>query len=578
IDAVTAHIEKCNKRSALILLDTVGKKWREGLTSDDEGRVIKTASAAGAIIIKRLLKNGSLGVVHSIEHRNPETRLIPKDQWEQSQARYIRNLGLTKNVGTYLKHLKPVLRAGLDQLALAIRQGDLTIKDGRLIVPRLQSAQTSPEVGVVRRRLFDMIGEAQLPDVLINVDAATGFSSKLLGRPARSDKELVTLYASTLALGTDLTAASAARMVAGVEAKAIARMMARLVASGTLPAANRAVLEFAAAHDIAKLWGPGTTASSDMMSLEASRHLWSTRIDPRRRSYSIGAYTHVLDQWSIIYDQPIVLNRRQAGAAIEGALRQTTTTIDRLAVDTHGHTHFAMALAKCCGFDLCPRLAGLHNRKLYLPKGFMVPNELKDIVSPSISTRTIANGWDGLLRLASSVQQGWVPATFAMDRFGSAAKGDPIYEAGVGLGKLLLTLYLCDYLTKEDFQREIGRLLSQGESIHILQRAIHSKPLGAKTGRDIEELTAISNALTLLTKIVVAWNTASMEQVIKSAPADWRQEHVRHIAPIAHAHINLRGVMTFDLGKHRDNPFGGEQNKKAHSENVKPNLQINSTP
>ncbi|MEM6416115.1 MAG: DUF4158 domain-containing protein, partial [Pseudomonadota bacterium] len=47
IDAVTAHIEKCNKRSALILLDTVGKKWREGLTSDDEGRVIKTASAAG---------------------------------------------------------------------------------------------------------------------------------------------------------------------------------------------------------------------------------------------------------------------------------------------------------------------------------------------------------------------------------------------------------------------------------------------------------------------------------------------------------------------------------------------------
>jgi hypothetical protein len=29
----------------------------------------------------------------------------------------------------------------------------------------------------------------------------------------------------------------------------------------------------------------------------------------------------VLDQWGILYDQPIVLNRRQAGAAIEGALR-----------------------------------------------------------------------------------------------------------------------------------------------------------------------------------------------------------------------------------------------------------------
>src|SRR3984957_1724546 len=58
------------------------------------------------------------------------------------------------------------------------------------------------------------------------------------------------------------------------------------------------------------------------MSLEATRYLWSARLDPRRRTYAIGTYADVLDQWGIFYDQPIVLNRRQAGAAIEGALRQ----------------------------------------------------------------------------------------------------------------------------------------------------------------------------------------------------------------------------------------------------------------
>jgi hypothetical protein len=35
----------------------------------------------------------------------------------------------------------------------------------------------------------------------------------------------------------------------------------------------------------------------------------------------VAEATHVLDQWGILYDQPNVLNRRQAGAAIEGALR-----------------------------------------------------------------------------------------------------------------------------------------------------------------------------------------------------------------------------------------------------------------
>jgi len=81
------------------------------------------------------------------------------------------------------------------------------------------------------------------------------------------------------------------------------------------------------------------------MSLEATRYLWSARLDPRRRTYAVGTYAHVLDQWGILYDQPIVLNRRQAGAAIEGALRQRQIDqLERVTVDTHGFTHFAMAL------------------------------------------------------------------------------------------------------------------------------------------------------------------------------------------------------------------------------------------
>jgi hypothetical protein len=40
------------------------------------------------------------------------------------------------------------------------------------------------------------------------------------------------------------------------------------------------------------------------------------------RQNPAGTYAHVLDQWGIVYDQPIVLNQRQAGAAVEGALRQ----------------------------------------------------------------------------------------------------------------------------------------------------------------------------------------------------------------------------------------------------------------
>jgi Tn3 transposase DDE domain len=65
------------------------------------------------------------------------------------------------------------------------------------------------------------------------------------------------------------------------------------------------------------VWGRGLFASADMMSLEATRYLWAARLDPRRRTCAVGTYAHVLDQWGILYDQPIVLNR--AAGDISGA-------------------------------------------------------------------------------------------------------------------------------------------------------------------------------------------------------------------------------------------------------------------
>jgi TnpA family transposase len=231
---------------------------------------------------------------------------------------------------------------------------------------------------------------------------------------------------------------------------------------------------------------------------------WSARIDPRRRTFAVGTYAHVLDQWGIFYDQPIVLNRRQAGAAIEGALRQRQVErIERVAVDTHGFTHFAMALAKLVGFDLCPRLAGLKTRRLYLPRGLEVPHVLRPIVAETVSRRAVGRGWEGLLRLGASVKHGWDSATAALDRFGSAALGDPIYNAGDALGRLLRSLYLCDYLSNPMFRTEDLDLLNQGEAVHSLQRAIHNGMINAKQGRTTEELGTISGALTLLANIVM---------------------------------------------------------------------------
>lgn len=114
--------------------------------------------------------------------------------------------------------------------------------------------------------------------------------------------------------------------------------MRSLEAPGRLRWANERVTDFQRSFPLAALWGLGDKA--DMVSLDTSEHLWNARVDPRRRTYAGDLYTHVLDRYGIVYDLPIFLNERRAGAAIAGVEhynREQHHRLSMLTVDTHGY-------------------------------------------------------------------------------------------------------------------------------------------------------------------------------------------------------------------------------------------------
>ena len=361
-----------------------GTSWTSLLVQEDRAAALDCYRAAALMALKRGLRNGSIAAEHSVEHRRRDERLIPAALWERDRGRLMRDLGLPRRCETFLQRLEASLCAGLAALVEAVSCSAVRIEKDVIVLPRAKPEAADPELAPRRRELIQAIGPAQLPEILIEMDSLTRFSWTLLGRPPRSELELITLYGAILALGTELSAAQLARMAPRLDEESLGVMIARLEAEARLRAANDEVVAFMRDHLIVELWGEGLFASADMTSLDATRHLWAARLDPRRRTFAVGSYTHVLDQWGIVYDQPILLNRRQAGAAIEGALRQQhVVELERVAVDTHGHTHVAMALAKLTGFDLCPRLAQLKTRKLYLPRGLAIPDVLRPIVVPT---------------------------------------------------------------------------------------------------------------------------------------------------------------------------------------------------
>jgi hypothetical protein len=151
----------------------------------------------------------------------------------------------------------------------------------------------------LRAALDHRIGEVQLPEVILAVDAQVRFSWIMLGREPRSTDELLMVYAGIMAHGTSLTAVECARMIPQLSATSIRQAMRWARDERRLSQACQAVLEFMQRHPIAATWGRSDLASSDMMSMETTKRVWQARLDPRRNTPSIGIYSHVKDRWGI---------------------------------------------------------------------------------------------------------------------------------------------------------------------------------------------------------------------------------------------------------------------------------------
>lgn len=532
------------------------RRWRPLVQGNDGQRALRAFEAATLGLVRRSLRNGSLWSPHGDEFSDPARNLMPAAVWQSSGAGYRFRKNLPKDPEAYTDRVQAALRGALAGLEEAVANDAVYIGHKDLYFARDPAERLPDGLELAQSRLYRKVGRVQFPVLLLELDAQVHFSWILLGREPKHAEELLGVYGALLAAGTDLESRGIATMVRGVRESTVRRYMRLFEAEPALRAANDALVHFARRHAVVNHWGSGYEASSDLLSLDASKHLWNARVDPKRRTFGIGTYTTILDQWGIPYDQPLPLLQRQAGAAIEGVVRQRVSPISRLAVDTHGHTDIAHGVAKLLGFDLCPRLHDMREQWLHVPKGWPEMPSLEPILKRDVDLEAIHAEYDALLRLAASIDEGYGSATYLLERLGAAARGSPLHRAGTQLGQLWRTVYLCDYSAQSAFRRQINRLLVRGESVHQLQRAIHYGPIRAHRGRRREELNVISGALTLLTNAVVAYNTWKLDEHLearrragRSLPSD---EILAHIAPIAFGHINFRGIYRFPLERYVD--------------------------
>jgi hypothetical protein len=79
-------------------------------------------------------------------------------------------------------------------------------------------------------------------------------------------------------------------------------------------------------------------------------------------------------------------------------------------------------------------------------------------------------------------------------RYGSASRAYPLCQAVVHLGRLLRTVFLCDYFLNDGFRRELLRALNRGEAVNALKRAIYTGQVASHPAKRPDEMQALADA------------------------------------------------------------------------------------
>ena len=540
----------------------------------DDGTLSDTEKQASPIKINRFhyevavleslrekLRCKLIWIEGAYRYRNPDDDL-PAD-WETSrEARYLQ-LGLPLKAADFIKKLKRELHLNLQNLNDTILHNKkvkiLDKNGGHIKVTPLKAQAVPPFLDALQREINRRWSTINLIDILKEADFRVNFTKQFhsVGNREILDGELLQkrLLLCLYALGsnTGLKRISAANEDANhSDLNYVKRRF--INEDGVKAAIVDVVNEIIAIRDPA-IWGEATTGCACDSTLVSS---WDQNLmsewHPRYKERGIMIYWHVDTKSMVVHSQIKTCLSSEVGAMITGVLRHDTKmNMNKAYTDTHGQSTVGFGFSYGLGFDLLPRIKGIHRQKLYYPSASHKNNypNLETLLKSGINWQLIEENYDEYVKHVSALKTGTVDPDVLIKKFSKENYNHPVYKTLIEIGNAVKTIFLCRYLSSEELRIEINESQNVVERLNGIMGFIFYGKLGElSTNRTKEQALAVS-CLHLLQVCMVYINTLIIQELL-SDPA-WANkltpEDKRALTPLIHAHINPYGLFPLDLYK-----------------------------
>ena len=528
------------------------------------------------------IKRGNLYVAGSRRYRRLGEFFMPDEQWESVRADFFARSGLPADSEAAVSHLKARLGGSYDRFLTSLPRNAYVDFDegGRWHFgsdpAESLSAEDEQHLGRLTTWLEKRVRHVKLPDLLIEVDNDLRFMRPFLprgapsgghpsgGRPseggggseargtdaqARTPEAVCQAVAVVIAYGCNLGPVAMARLTKGVTYPQIKRIADWHLHEEALRAALAEVTDGIAGLDTARVWGEGTSSSSDGQRFIFPRKTVKRTYSHRLSDYALEFYSFIADNYAPFYSTPTECDERDAAYVLDGLLyHESDLDPEEHYTDTHGYTECNFAAFALLGRRFCPRIKGLKKQRIYRTEAAEAYGPLRGVLAGrdrQIHFDWIEAEWDRIAWLVASFAYGHATASVVMQRLVSFGTGNRLYRATRELGRIFKTEFVLEYLRAPELRRRVRRGLLKSEELHGLARSVFYGKLGRADWRDFRRQTSSASCLMLIMAAIIYWQIREIERVIGEADVreveGLRLDLLSHVSPIGWENVTLYG-------------------------------------
>jgi len=559
--------------------DFITSTWEPFVFAEDGTRVRRYYELCALWELRSGLRSGEIWVEHSKRHSNPETWLIPPDVWPSVRREYLALIRFPDAWREKRDTCRAEYLSAIPTLQKELRSG-LEIRlddDDRLIVTPYAQEDPSDSVVRLQSEITARIPQVELTDLLIETDSWLSFSDCFThagGEAHRLPDFRKRAYVSLFAGACNLESTRIAGQ-ANLSNDQLRWFTTWFIREETLQAAINRTVNEQFRNPFSRHFGTGMMSSSDGQRFPVPVNSRNAVALPRYFGYGRGLtyYTWTSDQFSQYGVKVIPTTMRDATYVFDAICgNETDLPVTEHTTDTAGHTALVFALADLLGIEFSPRIRDIADQRLLRLDGVTAVElgQVQALMRKSARVREhlIEKHWDEILRVGASVKMGYVTSSLLISRLQAFPRQSGLVAALMEYGRLRKTIFILRYLGSQKYRRHIGKQLNKGESLHSLRSFIAFGKEGQIRKSSLESQTEQAGNLTLLTNLVILWNTRYIEQIVETLRKEgWliSDADISQVSPCRFEHINRYGKFSFDF---ENMPGNGQLRPLRSSEKI----------